>query len=119
MSTITNVEEVNQFVDNVFPAMKVSCLEITEIHALALLTVNPDDLRLPDGFAKVQKCKTENGKSIPSVKAIFCPNRSYKSEIGFAKVKLGKVSLESQNGYKSEILFAKVRLIFHILKGLA
>ncbi|HAN07482.1 MAG TPA: hypothetical protein DCP89_03185 [Acidimicrobiaceae bacterium] len=29
--------------------MKVSCLEITEIHALALLTVNPDDLR-PGGF---------------------------------------------------------------------
>ena len=49
MSTIPNVEEVNQFVDNVFPAMKVSCLEITEIHALALLTVNPDDLR-PGGF---------------------------------------------------------------------
>ena len=49
MSTIPNVEEVNQFVDNVFPAMKVSCLEITEIHALALFTVNPDDLR-PGGF---------------------------------------------------------------------
>ena len=69
----------------------------------------------------LQKCKSaklKTGKvSIPSVKAIFCPSRSYKSEIGFAKVKLGKVSLESQNGYKSEILFAKVRLRAHILTG--
>jgi hypothetical protein len=69
----------------------------------------------------LQKCKSAKLKmgkvSILSVKAIFCPNRSYKSEIGFAKVKLGKVSLESQNGYKSEILFAKVRLRARILKG--
>ena len=49
MSVSPNVEEVNWFVDKVFPAMRVSCLEITEIHALAVLTVDPDELR-PGGF---------------------------------------------------------------------
>ena len=49
MSPIPSVEEVNQFVDKVFPAMRVLCLEITETHALAELIVDQDALR-PGGF---------------------------------------------------------------------
>jgi hypothetical protein len=76
------------------------------------------DFRIDSQKYKSAKVKMEK-ITVVSRNATFGPNLSYKSEIGFAKVRLRKAGLVSKSAYKSEILFAKVRSMGRILKGLS